>query len=120
MNFSKLDSFIHVSGKYYDRRAFSFLAKQAAFTGPSGVNIPARDQLLVYPNPSPGLIYLDLSPYTGNVLIKVHDLKGNVLYEKVTNDKLTTIDLSGYSQAMYVFTLIEGNRVVKKPVLIIK
>ena len=54
------------------------------------------------------------------VVITLYDLAGIVWYENKTDDKLITIDLSDLSQGMYVVTLKTGNRIVKKPVLIIK
>lgn len=120
INASELTVFNHISGTYYDRRPYSFLARQSGFSGPVGLKEYEEERFRVYPNPSSGLIHIEMSPESGNVLIKVHDVTGKRVFEKASGEKTIQIDLSDHQQGMYIISVIEKNRVVNKPVLIIK
>ncbi|MCK4747155.1 MAG: T9SS type A sorting domain-containing protein, partial [Bacteroidales bacterium] len=120
INASELTIFNHVSGTYYDRRPYSFLARRSGYTGPGGINKYEDERFRVYPNPSSGLIHIEMSPGSGDVLVKVHDINGKRVYEKASGDETIRIDLSDQPQGMYVVSFVEKNRVVNMPVLIIK
>ena len=66
------------------------------------------------------MIHIKWSPGPKDVLIKVHDITGKRVYEKASGDQTIQIDLSDHRQGMYVISFVEKNRVVNRPVLIIK
>ena len=120
INASELTIFNHVSGTYYDRRPYSFLARISGFSSPVGFNNFEEERFRIYPNPSSGMIHIKWSPGPKDVLIKVHDITGKRVYEKASGDQTIQIDLSDHRQGMYVISFVEKNRVVNRPVLIIK
>ncbi|MCP4313658.1 MAG: T9SS type A sorting domain-containing protein [Bacteroidetes bacterium] len=119
-NFSELNTFMHVSGTYYNRRIFSFLASKAEFGEPGGTNVFESDQMMIYPNPSQGVIHIRRSGYRGTALVKVHDLTGYLLYEKLIHGDLSSLDLSDLEAGMFVLTIIGAQHVLSNPLLIIK
>jgi len=120
INYSQLTVFQHVSGIYYDRRPFSFLAKHAGPSDTSGIPGRGADNISVYPNPSGGMLSMDIGSLSGTARIRVHDLNGKVWHETYSDEKTTVLDLSDCPGGFYVLTLMIGDNLYKKPVLIIK
>ncbi len=65
------------------------------------------DLFKIYPNPSNGMVNINISNYVGELQIKVYDLNGREVYgENVTNFNITNaIDLGGLSTGIYVLKL---------------
>jgi hypothetical protein len=119
-NNSKLHVFQHVSGIYYDRRIYSFLARHVAYAGPSGTEDRAQDPILLYPNPSDGLFTIN-SPNTRDaVRIRVFDMSGRIVYMGDAFQTPYQVDLRDQPEGMYIlsFTGMKGS--VRKSKLIIK
>ncbi|MEN8158061.1 MAG: T9SS type A sorting domain-containing protein, partial [Bacteroidota bacterium] len=119
-NYSELSVFQHVSGTYYDRRIFSFLARHEGFVGPQGIGDDTLEPVRIYPNPSPGWITVDPGPGTGPYHVAVYDLNGRV----VDTDQMTEVpfrlDLSDRSPGIYFILVTFEERVIRKPLLIIR
>jgi hypothetical protein len=120
INYSELSVFQHVSGIYYDRRPFSFLARHAGPSVPVRIPDPGADNISVYPNPSGGMLSIELGRLSGTAHIRIHDLNGKEWHEVYSDDKITILNLSGCPGGFYVVTLVIGDRLYKKPVVIIK
>jgi hypothetical protein len=118
-NLSELSTFNHVSGTYYDRRQYSFLARRAEFTNPGQVQPPSREPLNIYPNPSSGLVQIQRQNLSGTALIRIYDLRGHLLSEYSLEGELLNLDLSGIGQGMFIVLLKEKGRVTTGPLLII-
>jgi hypothetical protein len=120
INASELNVFNHVSGTYYDRQQYSFLARKSGFAGPIGINPYEEDRIQVYPNPSSGMLYIHIKDHSGKVPIKVYDLGGRVVDETLADDNTSLINLSDHQPGMYVISIIDERRVVNKQVLILR
>jgi len=118
-NLSELSSFNHVSGTYYDRRQYSFLARREEFTSPGQVRPPSHKPLRIYPNPSSGLVQIQRQNLTGTALVRVYDLRGHLLSEYSLEGELLNLDLSGLGEGMFIISLTEEGRVTTAPLLII-
>ncbi len=95
-------------------------------TIPTGVDEVGllEDALSVYPNPAQGLVFIKANLYTPSVLnIDVLDISGRVLGQ-FTTDKVKTgevsIDLSGYSNGMYMLRISSDKATVGKKIVISK
>jgi len=60
-------------------------------------------QLKVYPNPTSQMLYV-LHPELNSFLIKISDLNGKLIYSSSIN-KEEPLDISNYSQGMYLITI---------------
>jgi hypothetical protein len=118
-NLSELNTFQHVSGTYYDRRQYSFLARREGFTGPALITPPSREPLSIYPNPSSGLVQIQRQNPTGSALVSVYDLRGHLISEYSLEGELLNLDLSGLGPGMFIVSLKEEGRVTTGPLLII-
>lgn len=119
-NDSELYIFQHVSGIYYDRRIYSFLARHEAYSGPTGLDDDPFDPYRVFPNPSTGLITVDPGSGREVIRVQVYDVGGRIIYESDSGQAPLHLDLSDQPEGMYVVSIIEKKRVVRKPVLIIR
>jgi hypothetical protein len=119
-NDSELTTFQHVSGIYYDRRIYSFLARQDYISGSTGMDDHDIDPFLIYPNPSTGLITVDPRSVRGIVRIEVHDMTGKMILKRQSVQTPIHLNLSDQPQGIYVISVTEKNRRVRKPVLIIR
>lgn len=119
-NFSELSKFSHVSGTYYDRRLFSFLAHRSGYIEPGGMEPPERDRYMIYPNPSAGVIHILRNSLSGSALIRVHDLAGRTLFEQVIHGSLAKINLSDLEAGMVILSVIEGEQMISRPLVIAK
>jgi hypothetical protein len=78
---------------------------------------------VVYPNPSRGIINVNLTGFTGKVYIQVINVKGQVVYSsKETSLKVSnkTIDLSKVASGNYFVVISNGVNKVTKQVIIVK
>ncbi len=118
-NHSELNTFNHVSGTYYDRRQYSFLARREGFADPVHISPPSRKSLNIYPNPSSGLVQIQGMNPDGTALVRIYDLKGHLLLERSMEGDLLNLDLSGLSEGMVIVSLWEEGRVATSPLLLI-
>ncbi len=118
-NFSEMSTFNHVSGTYYDRRKFSFLALRKGFSEPAGVKPSQYDSWSIYPNPSSGILHIKRDNPSVPARIRVHDLAGHLLYEQESERELTTLNVSGLTDGLYILSILEPQRTVIKPLMIV-
>jgi len=72
--------------------------------------MPAGMNILIYPNPVKDLINIQQSAES-SLLVKIFDLQGKTLYEKVIQDKTTSVDLGFLPKGTYMlFMLDEQNQ----------
>ena len=68
-----------------------------------------RNKLLVYPNPTSGLLNFEF-PASGNVAIKLMDITGRVLDRQEINTGTTaTFDVKRYAAGLYLYQFITAN-----------
>jgi len=86
---------------------------------PVGVHENAAKQLSVYPNPSSGLFYVNLSQ--SNTQVEVFNLVGEkVLVKTQLNKGVNAIDISTMPEGSYLVRIMNGNEVVTKKIVITK
>lgn len=87
---------------------------------PVGIeNEPERDKLTLYPNPTNGIIHIDLpSADRENSLITVYDLCGNVIIQSQYSEN---INLSGFENGIYFLSITNENvKIVSNKIILIK
>lgn len=80
-----------------------------------GVESELKENFQVYPNPSKGLMNVDLKET--NSLIQVITTNGEVILEKRANG-LTSIDLSGEAKGIYVLKIISSGQTSVRKIII--
>lgn len=74
----------------------------------------------VYPNPSEGVFTIDLGAiqFRGNTSnVKVYNLAGSLLFSKVENNKLFSIDLTNYPAGIYTINITGNGNSISKNVI---
>ena len=80
----------------------------------SNKNLSNKDQMPIvpitlYPNPSTGMIYLNMNSYAEENTISVMNLKGELLMKQVSNEQNIEISLTEFPSGLYV-VLINNNK----------
>ncbi|TLX71818.1 T9SS type A sorting domain-containing protein [Labilibacter sediminis] len=68
----------------------------------------------VYPNPSSGIVHLNLSNFTydANITIKVYDMAGRIVMQRLEKSNHTIqLDLSGQAKGQYMIRIEAGNEI---------
>ena len=117
-NDSELNVFQHVSGIYYDRRPYSFLARHSGFSNPVGQTGKSKDQILVYPNPSRGQVLVEMGEIVGDEVIVV-DMQGKIVYRDRITENPIRLDLQEQAAGMYMLSVIGTEHIIHEPLLIL-
>ena len=99
------NSFMDITGEANNEISWSFTTKQA-------VSIPSTnyEAISIYPNPTNGIINLEFAD--NNVQqIKISDLTGKTIIEKVNIQQNETIDLSSYESGIYIIKIQTDNKI---------
>ena len=81
------------------------------------------NKILIYPNPTRGLLRVQLDGYDpnrdGSAMVSAHSMVGVKVVERVLNEPTTTIDMSRHPAGIYILTVRIGEharqwRVVKE------
>ncbi|MFM7021525.1 MAG: T9SS type A sorting domain-containing protein [Flavobacteriales bacterium] len=77
-----------------------------------GVSISSDYETYLFPNPTRSLVAINVSQTNlGNVILRVSDVSGNeITNQKIAQEK-TVIDLSGYSNGVYIFSVADTDKV---------
>ena len=81
------------------------------------------DGFNVYPNPSGGLLHIDMPAATGNAIITIMDVTGNVVAKSMldnSNLRAITYDLSDLPSGSYIIKAQTGDAVYRDKVTILK
>lgn len=119
-NLNELSTFHHVSGTYYGRRQYSFLAQRKGFADPLQVFPPSGASLSIFPNPSSGLVQIRSKNLKGTALVRVYDLRGQLVSERFVEGSPINLDLSGLGDGMFIVSLREEGKVPASSLLIIR
>lgn len=96
-----------------DTNGCTSLSDVFVFNQASVVQIDPLSTIQLYPNPTDGMVYLDMSNVDFIQSLIVTDMSGRVL--EVINagsKKQLTIDLSGFDRGMYIVQFLDGNGLV--------
>jgi hypothetical protein len=74
--------------------------------------------ILIYPNPSTGIINISRIDVGNNTLVQVFDMSGRLLKTKILINSQTQLDLSNYPKGTYFIRIREENRVITKKIII--
>ena len=85
----------------------------------TGINEILENAVSVYPNPTNGVINVDLtSELTKNSLLEVYDALGKVVVKQVLANELNSINISTLSNGVYTFKVLNNSKLVKMGKLI--
>ena len=82
-----------------------------------GKPLDSQDVLL-YPNPSSGLVKIRNKTNYSHLMIRVYNLTGNMIYSKITEGPVTTIDLRDQPEGMYLIRLRKDDNQITQKLLI--
>jgi hypothetical protein len=87
-------------------------------TGATGVPDvrPEDEAFILYPNPVHHVLTIEAA-VTGVYQVGVFDLKGQQLFEQQFRGTIHQVDLSGFSEGVYVVTLRAGQQVYRKKIV---
>ncbi len=110
---------------YYRLRQIDFDGHETSFI-PAAVSVnPYQNALQLYPNPSPGKVYVTtpegFSQNSTGTFVKVFNLSGQVVYNATiqqNNDKFT-LDLSSLPSSVYIIQTIASNTTCQQRILLI-
>jgi len=84
----------------------------------SGIDETQEQDLVIYPNPSDGIINVDLSSFPSSALIEVFDISGKVVNKIENATGKTTVNLTGMPSSIYLIRVSDGiNSMYKKIIL---
>jgi hypothetical protein len=67
-----------------------------------------------YPNPAIGKTYIEAT-FQGEATITVYNVVGKVIESRVITDKMVVLDVSNYTEGIYLYTLeSNGEKVTKR------
>ena len=85
---------------------------------PDAVNdVAAAVAMRVWPNPSEG--HFNLSTSLANACVKVYDVYGKLLMDKMIGEENAVLDLSGYADGVYLLQVSDGTS-VRRTVKLVK
>jgi hypothetical protein len=117
-NNSKLSVFQHVSGTYYDRSIFTFLARSPAFGVPGGIPDPIPLSFRLYPNPAQDQVRIDLDSVAAETVIRLFDMHGRMAGTLQTFSNNPVLDLSGLSPGIYIVSVTsESNTGIQRLII---
>ncbi len=100
----------------------TFVKVSRTFTSISSFEKPDDNVLLMYPNPTTGILQIEYSLVKNEILqFEIYDLKGErLLVNKLKSEqKFATINCSRLSNGIYFYQMIVGNQISKTGKLVI-
>jgi M6 family metalloprotease-like protein len=88
------------------------------FSYPTGIKDIAELGFNVYPNPSNGLINLDISKDFNTGSVKVLDITGRVIYKEQLTQNRNYIDISKHSSGMYILNVQLDNEIYNSQIIV--
>ncbi|NOQ76068.1 MAG: T9SS type A sorting domain-containing protein [Crocinitomix sp.] len=76
--------------------------------------------VVLYPNPTQGIVNVKLGALNGQAMITVLDLKGSIVYQKSTATLTEQIDLSAVENGIYFIQVATENAVITKKITVSK
>jgi hypothetical protein len=85
------------------------------------VQEPGFDRLVsIYPNPTEGMVYLDMNDIRGKVSVNIYDMQGALIrrvQENSSDGQLLSLDLSDCPPGMYLVEVIHSSFSVRKKII---
>lgn len=86
---------------------------------PSNINQELNDELLVYPNPTNGLLTIALPATLDKGQLEISDISGRkIVSRKFEGNQKLELDLSGYKNGIYILSLTMGNQIFVEKIIL--
>ena len=85
----------------------------------TGIDLHEKHGVNVFPNPFKNIINIELEHAT-KALINIYSTSGSLIYSNVPDSRFLKIDMSNFSQGMYIVKVIQDKRVYNEKVLSIR
>ncbi|MBK6526323.1 MAG: T9SS type A sorting domain-containing protein [Crocinitomicaceae bacterium] len=72
----------------------------------------------VYPNPTSGIIYINLQNFKADCTVELYDIAGNLLQSSFTKPALYALDLNEFSDGVYFIRLVSGDKLLTEKIVI--
>jgi uncharacterized repeat protein (TIGR03803 family) len=82
--------------------------------------VPATLTCDIFPNPTPGIITVQLPGHTQNALLEIYNILGNKVCQTLINDSQTSINLSNEAAGTYLLKIRTSDHVQTSKVVLIK
>jgi hypothetical protein len=76
----------------------------------TGIELPKLDEISVFPNPTTGILQVNILNYSGSKL-SIADMLGNLRHEQSIKSEKVTLDLSVFPAGIYVIRIFSGSEV---------
>lgn len=108
-NTIKLLSMIVISGNYW--------VPNCNTLGVGDLNLK-NDDLLIHPNITKGIVFIDLNQTPNNVTYSVTDINGKVLIDNgILDNNQNRIDISSFKNGIYFFSFQVDNKLITKKII---
>lgn len=77
-----------------------------------------ESNILIYPNPTTGVINIDRADTENNTIIQVFDASGRLLKTKILINNLSQLNLLNYPKGIYFIRIREENQVIMKKIIV--
>jgi hypothetical protein len=85
------------------------ISTYAAHTGP-----PTKPDIRLYPNPCRDYIQVDLGAVGKDVLVRIYDMNGRLLFQQEAINAVMRIDTENYPRGMYLFQVVGAEVITRK------
>lgn len=92
----------------------AYFAMDNLFGAYAGIDALMADQLEVYPNPTTGLLNIQIPQ---NAQVMIHNSNGKLMHEEFSSEKVLQLDLSAYENGIYFITSISDGVVLNQKVI---
>jgi uncharacterized delta-60 repeat protein len=82
------------------------------------IDIFSNTEIIIYPNPTTGIINLSRANTTNELIVEVYTILGQKVFEKVNLTTENTLDLSHLNKGTYFIKFGDGNQEVTKTIII--
>lgn len=87
-------------------------------TNPGFIELQSDNVLKVYPNPAKDKLFLNTTGNLDNSVVKVYDIKGQLIYSEKMKSNDSEINVSGWNRGMYLLKFHSDNYFVIKKLII--
>ena len=108
---------VNTCGTSIARYVVSVTAHRGGNNGPTGTQDETAN-IKLYPNPTTGVVNLELTGSKGDATIMVSDVSGKVIVTKTTSEKSLDIDLSNVPAGIYLVRVNMDGKVFNEKVMV--
>ena len=83
------------------------------------LNIIVEESIVIYPNPTSNKINIEFGLLSNNdLVVKIWDVKGNLIYVKDNNNSSLCLDTSSLTKGLYQIEISDNSNLIKRKILI--